>query len=243
MSAPGYVDLHCHWLPGIDDGVTSEAEGLDLLRVLCAAGFERVIATPHMRPGMFDNDRDAIEAGFRAMAPRVAAAQGMPAVGLGAEHFFDAAVFERLVAGRAMPYPGGHAVLVELPTDRPPLRLAERFFDLRRRHLRPVLAHPERYAFVADDPHWLDPLLDGGTVLLLDVAALVGKYGRRAERAARTLLENGYYYAACSDSHRPADVDAVSKGIEQLRRLAGDEEATFLLSEGPRNVLEGKVEV
>jgi protein-tyrosine phosphatase len=239
----GYVDLHCHWLPGIDDGVPTEAEGLELLRALRAAGFAQVVATPHMRPGMFDNDRDAIEASFGALAPRVAAAGDLPAVGLAAEHFFDATVFERILAGRALPYPGGHALLVELAPDRPPLRLAERFFDLRRRRLRPVLAHPERYAFVAEDFRWLDPLLDGGTLLLLDVAALVGKYGRRAERTAQRLLEGGYYYAACSDSHRPADVEAVSKGIERLRQQVGDGEASFLLSEGPRNVLEGKVDV
>jgi protein-tyrosine phosphatase len=239
----GYVDLHCHWLPGIDDGVPTPDEGLALLRALRGAGFERVVATPHMRPGMFDNDREAIEAAYGAMAARVAGADGMPAVGLAAEHFFDALVYERLLAGRALPYPGGHAALVELSPERPPVRLAERFFDLRRRRLRPVLAHPERYAFVADDERWLDPLLDGGALLLLDVAALVGKYGRRAERTARRLLENGYYYAACSDSHRPADVDAVAAGIERLRASAGDEEASFLLAEGPRNVLAGTVDV
>lgn len=239
----GYVDLHCHWLPGIDDGVTTEREGLDLLRALRGAGFEHVVATPHMRPGMFDNDRAAIEATFGAMAPRVAEAPGMPAVGLAAEHFFDATVFERLLEGRALPYPGGYGVLVELAPERPPLRLVDRFYDLRRKQLRPVLAHPERYAFVAEDPHWLDPLLDGGTLLLLDVAALVGKYGRRAERAAHRLLEGGYYYAACSDSHRPADVEVVARGIDRLRRDAGDEEASFLLSEGPRNVLAGTVDV
>ncbi|HEU4410543.1 MAG TPA: CpsB/CapC family capsule biosynthesis tyrosine phosphatase [Polyangiaceae bacterium] len=239
----GYVDLHCHWLPGIDDGVPSEAEGLELLRALGAAGFELVVATPHMRPGMFDNDRASIEASFGAMAPRVAAAPDLPAVGLAAEHFFDATIFERMLEGRALPYPGGYGVLVELSPERPPLRLADRFFDLRRKRLRPVLAHPERYAFVADDPRWLDPLLDGGTLLLLDVAALVGKYGRRAERTAHRLLEGGYYYAACSDSHRPADVDAVVRGIERLRRDAGDDEASFLLSEGPRHVLAGTVDV
>ncbi len=239
----GYVDLHCHWLPGIDDGVTTADEGLGLLRALRQAGFAQVVATPHMRPGMFDNDRDAIEASYAAMAARVAAADGMPAIGLAAEHFFDGVVYERLVAGRALPYPGGYGVLVELSPERPPLRLAERFFDLRRRRLRPVLAHPERYAFVAEDFRWLDPLLDGGALLLLDVAALVGKYGRRAERTAFRLLEGGYYYAACSDSHRPADVDAVVKGIDRLRESVGDEETAFLLAEGPRNVLSGKVDV
>jgi protein-tyrosine phosphatase len=51
----GFVDLHCHWIAGIDDGAPSEAEGVAMLKALNSAGFDRVIATPHMRVGMFDN--------------------------------------------------------------------------------------------------------------------------------------------------------------------------------------------
>ena len=110
------------------------------------------------------------------------------------------------------------------------------------KRLRPVLAHPERYAPIWKDRTLLDPLLDGGTVLLLDVAALDGKYGRRPEQTALDLLEDGYYSAACSDAHRPEDVSSVVRGIKRLTEVVGLEEAEFLLGEGPRQILEGRVE-
>jgi len=88
----------------------------------------------------------------------------------------------------------------------------------------------------------LDPLLDGGAVLLLDVAALAGKYGRAPRKAAEELLEEGYYYAACSDAHAARDVADVKKGIELLFDRLGPEEATFLLADGPRSILEGRIE-
>ena len=238
----GYVDLHCHFLPAIDDGVRTEAEGIELLRGLSSIGFERVVATPHMRPGMFDNDRAGMQTAFASMCARIETEGGMPSVELASEHWFDDVVFARLVAGEGAPYPGGHAALIEINPEMFPVRLAHAFFELRRKKLRPVLAHPERYAPVWDDEKVLEPLLDGGTVLLLDVAALVGKYGRKPERAAKRMLEEGYYYAACSDAHRPSDVDVVHRGIDELRVLMGDEETVFLLSEGPRNILSGKVE-
>ncbi|MDW8252145.1 MAG: CpsB/CapC family capsule biosynthesis tyrosine phosphatase, partial [Myxococcales bacterium] len=237
----GYIDLHCHWVPGIDDGVRSATEGVELLRRLRRAGFERVIATPHMRPGMFDNDRATIERSYEAMELLVAEQEGMPEVGLASEHYFDDSVFHRMLSGQGLCYPGSQALLIELNAEFFPLRLADRMIDLRRRKLRPVLAHPERYAAVWSKISVLDEILDAGVVLLMDVAALTGKYGRKPQKAAEALLAEGYYYAACSDAHRPSDVEEVRRGIDRLAALAGDKEAQFLLREGPQNILEGRV--
>jgi len=237
----GFVDLHCHWIAGIDDGAPTKDEGVAMLRALKSAGFDFVMATPHMRPAMFDNSKDTLSRAFESMGD-VLAETGLPEVGLSSEHYLDDVVFQRLMSGEALPYPGGKAVLVEFPNDAFPTRVADRFFDLRMKRLRPVLAHPERYRPVWKDPGVLDPLLDGGAVLLLDVAALVGKYGRATERAALHLLEEGYYEAACSDAHRAEDVDWVARGIERLKALEGQEEADYLLREGPLSILKGTVE-
>ncbi|HSN98178.1 MAG TPA: CpsB/CapC family capsule biosynthesis tyrosine phosphatase [Candidatus Nanopelagicales bacterium] len=241
----GFIDLHSHWVAGVDDGAKSFAESVALLTALRAAGFDTVVATPHMRPGMFDNDRERLTAAYEATCAAVsglAGLGGLPELALSSEHFFDDIVFQRLIEGRALPYPGGHAALVEFPSRSFPARVAHRFFDLRRRKIRPVLAHPERYEPVFHDRTVLDPLIDGGAVLLLDVAALVGKYGRAPRRAAEELLDEGYYYAACSDAHGAKDVGDVARGIEALFERVGAEEAMFLLREGPRGILEGKIE-
>lgn len=238
----GFIDLHCHWVAGIDDGVRTPQEGAELLVALHQVGFQRVVATPHMRPGMFDNTKSDLEAAYEETLRELDDAAALPELGLASEHFFDDVVFGRLMEGEALPYPGERAALIEFPTRQFPSRVADRFFDLRRRRIRPVLAHPERYEPVWDEPTRLDPLVDGGAVLLLDVAALVGKYGRAPRRSAEALLEDGYYYAACSDAHRPSDVSDVARGIERLFELVGEEEAEFMLNEGPRTILEGTVQ-
>lgn len=238
----GFVDLHCHWVAGIDDGARTLDDSIALLTALHEAGFDRVIATPHMRPGLFDNAKADLEAAYARTREAIAGAPGLPELALSSEHWFDDVVFQRLLSGEALPYPGGHAALVEFPTRTFPARVAHRFFDLRRKRIRPVLAHPERYEPVWKDPRVLDPLVDGGAVMLLDVAALVGKYGRAPRKAAEALLDEGYYHAACSDAHAARDVPEVAAGIRALFDRVGDEEATFLLSEGPRAILEGRVE-
>jgi protein-tyrosine phosphatase len=238
-----FIDLHCHWVVDIDDGVKSLDESVRLLRALKEAGFDRVVATPHMRPGMFDNDKSMLETAFASTRAKLASTTGLPAtLELASEHFVDDVVFERIVRGEALPYPGGRAVLLEFSPRAFPLMLANRFFDLMRKGLRPVIAHPERYEPVWADTAVLDPLMDAGGVLLLDVMALVGKYGKAAQRTAERLLEDGAYYAACSDSHKPSDIEAVTAGMRAVSRLAGEEELDFLFREGPTHILEGRVE-
>jgi protein-tyrosine phosphatase len=237
----GWVDLHSHWVANIDDGVRSVEAGLALLRGLRRVGFDTVVATPHMRPGMFDNDRAALIEAFEAMQPHLGGPD-LPAVHLASEHFLDEVVFGRLLRGEGLPYPGTgpggrRGVLVELPPQHFPPRLERLFFDLGRAGLRPVLAHPERYQPVWKDDTCLDPLLDAGVCLLLDVCALVGKYGRASQKAAEKLLDDEAYEAACSDAHRPEDADVVAEAVIVLAERVGREEADRLLGTAPRQLL------
>jgi protein-tyrosine phosphatase len=247
----GFVDLHCHWIAGIDDGARTVEASLLMLQGLKRAGFDTVMATPHMRPGMFDNDRAALQAAFDAMRPHLEGQPDLPVVYLASEHWFDEIVFARLIAGEALPYPDvdgprlpaaprtvrRRGVLVELPPQTFPPRIERRFFDLARAGLRPVLAHPERYQPVWKDDACLEPLLDAGACLLLDVCALVGKYGRASQKAAEKLLDDDAYEAACSDAHRPEDTAIVEEAIAALTKRVGEAETERLLGAGPRAIL------
>lgn len=243
---PGYVDLHCHWVANIDDGTRAPEAGIALLRGLHDLGFTVVMATPHMRPGMFDNDRAMLQGAYdrmRAPLAEAGAARPLPEVHLSSEHFFDEVVFERIRRGEACPYPSfdpkarKRGILIEFASDRFPMHAHNRFFDLHRAGYYPVLAHPERYAPVWADTAALEPVVGAGAHLLLDVCSLVGKYGRAAQRAAEKLLEEGAYAAACSDAHKPEDVDVVAKAIQRLEKLTGPDGATELLDHGPRRIL------
>jgi len=235
----GFIDLHCHWVAAIDDGARTFEQGLEMLRRLQTAGFSRVVATPHMRPGMFDNDKPALERAYAAMIETLPK-EGVPEIGLASEHWLDDVVFNRLTSGAGLPYPGGKAVLVELDPQRYPIALPARLIDLRRSGLAPVIAHPERYAPTWNDTETLQPLIDAGACLLLDVCALVGKYGERPKRAAEKLLEEDAYEAACSDAHRAEDADETAKAIVRLRKLVGDDETDRLMRRGPEAILKGQ---
>jgi len=236
-----FIDLHCHWLPGIDDGAPTVEEGLGMLVGLRLLGFELVIATPHMRPGLFDNDREALTQAYARVAPHVAKRAGTPQVELSSEHYFDDVVITRLRSGHGLPYPGGHAVLLEFYDIDFPIAVDHQLAELRRLGILPVIAHPERYQIVWRKPEVLERLVDVGAATLLDVAALAGKYGRQPRRSAEQLLEAGVYHAACSDAHRVRDLRDVERGMELIAKRYGDEELDLLFDDGPRQLLAGRI--
>ena len=237
----GFVDLHCHFVPGIDDGAKTREDGIELLRALAALGFESVVATPHMRPQLFDNTSEQLVRAFARFEESVRDEADLPRISLSSEHYFDEEVFRRLLAGDGLPYPGRRAVLLEF-YDMDFLPAVEnRLFELHRRRLVPVIAHPERYRCFWQSHEKLRTLVASGSTALLDLGALIGKYGKEPQRCARRLLEDGLYHAACSDAHRASDVDDVEDGLAFIEKHYGDEEVDLLLRKGPREILEGTV--
>ena len=231
-----YVDLHSHVIPGVDDGVQTVDQSRALLQGLAQLGFGRVVATPHMRTGKFDNDAAGLRAAMRALRAELGD-DGLPALDLAAEHHLDDVVFERLVRGEALPYPGGQAALVELPEARFPLGVEHRFFDLMVRGIRPVIAHPERYVphFTSSEP--LATWVSRGVAAQLDLMSLVGRYGKNQQRAAERMLGEGLYLVAASDAHHPRHLPRVEEGLRALEARVGASGARTLLVDGPRELL------
>ncbi|MDH5671694.1 MAG: protein tyrosine phosphatase [Myxococcales bacterium] len=242
LARPGYVDLHSHYIPAVDDGVHTRQEGVELCRGLSGIGFGAIVATPHMRTAMFDNERIELQAHFARFQAACGRDEGMPALGLAAEHFCDDVFWARFERGQVLPYPGERAALIELPVDAIPLGLEERVFRMNLKGVRPVLAHPERYAPLYSRTGAIERLLQQGVLPLLDVMSLEGKYGRRPRKAAERMLAEGVYYAACSDAHKPSDVARVAEGIARLRKRVGEAEAEAMLDERPRRILRGEVD-
>ncbi len=236
-----FIDLHCHPLPAVDDGVRTPEDGVALLVALATAGFGTVVATPHVRSGLWDNRRESREAARAvlqtAMDAALARGEVLPTLLLAGEHMFDDVFHDLLAKGEALTYPGGGAALVEFPYDHIPLRSELQLWRMGRAGVRPILAHPERYVPVQHSTDKYEEILGAGAWGILDVMSLVGAYGRRAEATAETLLRAGMYFAACTDAHKPADVPVVIEAIDVLRKRVGEDGVQRLLGTQPARVL------
>ena len=233
------VDIHCHCLPGLDDGPSTLDEAVALCRALVADGITAAVATPHQL-GRYDLQNGATE--VRQAVARLREALAAEAVPLRVEPGADVRVDERL--GRLLDLghvltlaDGGAYVLLELPHETyiEPLPLLR---ALVARGLRPVVSHPERHEHVARRPKLVVPWLRHGATLQVTAGSLAGDFGSSAERCAWDLVTAGSVAFVASDAHganrRPPRMTAA---IELIERRLGRAAAWRMCVDNPVRVL------
>ncbi len=235
----GFIDLHSHVLPGLDDGSQDLASSMQMLKGLASIGFETVCATPHQKAGQFLPDLAQIDAAHCELVEMVAAASLDLTIPLAAENMWDAVFFGRLQAGEIPSYDDGPAFLVEFPITQLPLGLDGHLFELGLKGRLPVIAHPERY-----EPLWKNKemlsMLAKRAAMVVDLGAVAGYHGRKQAKAARKMILTGVAHAAASDAHSPNDIRVAAEGIAWIRRKAGESAVTRLLRDNPKAILAGE---
>jgi protein-tyrosine phosphatase len=232
----GYVDLHSHVLPGLDDGSTDLDTSMNMLRGLAGLGYERVTATPHQKASQFLPAREQIAAAYAQTQAAVAAANLPLALSLAAENYWDHVFFERSLDGSFPRYDGGKAFLFEVSPEDLPARFEDTLFQLALRGHFPVLAHPERYRPFWDDLPRLQRL-GMRCALVVDLGALAGHHGAKQAKMARLLVSERIAHAAASDVHSPSDIKDAAEGIEWIRKKCGPAAVRRLLEDNPRQIL------
>ena len=211
------IDLHSHILPGLDDGVRTLEESVELAREAAAGGVEAIAATPHVRRD-FPTSADGMEAALREVQDAVAAAGIAIRVLAGGELALeqlgqrDPGELRRFGLGGNPAY-----LLVETPYHGWPLDVEDRFFRLRAAGITPVLAHPERNADVRSDLERVRRLVRAGTLVQVTASSLDGRGGRRARETALELVREGLVHLVASDLEDPL----VVIGEEEPLHLAG----------------------
>jgi protein-tyrosine phosphatase len=236
----GFVDLHSHVLPALDDGAAALGDSLELLRQLDAMGFEIVCATPHQKLGAFVPTKAAIDKAYAQVRAELASAAVPVELYLGAENFWDELFLERSRTSTQPTYTGGRAFLVEIHPQMTPPRLEETLFQIRCRGLLPVLAHPERYAAFWEQPERIAQIR-GSAALVVDLGALDGAHGPREHKAAQRLVKEGLAHAVATDVHSTADARSAGAGMAWIKKKLGADALTRLLSDHPRQILAGEL--
>ena len=236
--ALGFIDLHSHVLPGLDDGAREMSDSLQMLKLLGDMGFESVCATPHQKFGSLMPPLDAISAAYGAVQSTLPA--GSVELRLGFENMWDEVFLERSLSRTVPSYTGDQAFLFELPVAQMPPGLEQRLFVIHRGGKLPVMAHPERYVGLWSDPDRVETLRRQ-TALVIDLGALDGAHGTKQCKAARWMVEEGLAHAAASDCHQPSDLRFAGAGIAWIRKRLGEGAVRRLLSEGPRQILNGEL--
>ncbi len=237
-----WIDLHCHCLPGVDDGPNTLAGALELCRMLVAQGVGQVVATPHQL-GRYEGRNSALDirAAVARLSEELDRASILLKIQVGAEVRIDPGVATLLQRDQILSIADAKRyVLLELPLDISvnPVRLIH---QLGEQGIGTVIAHAERYAAVVRQPALVIDWIAAGAVLQINADSLLGESGGAIEACAWELLRRGTVAAVASDAH-----DAVRRKpriADVAQVLAGEVGATVarqLLRENPERILLGQ---
>ena len=193
----GFTDWHCHLLPGVDDGVQTLTETLQVLACYEEWGIREVWLTPHIMEDIPNTTR-ALKERFARLQQAYA---GNITLHLSAENMLDNLFEERLEQNDLLPLgKDGRHLLVETSYFNPPLHLTDLLKRIQQKGYIPVLAHPERYEYMDENDY---RALHGSQVRFqLNLPSLAGRYGKRVQAKAEWLLKQGFYDLCGTDTHR-----------------------------------------
>ncbi len=196
------IDLHCHLLPGIDDGPADVAAALEQARAHVAAGVETVVCTPHVSHN-YANTAVGIGAATVAFQAELVDA-GIPlTVRPGAEVSLSRAIEMPDEELSALHLGGGDYLLLEPPLGSEVPRLAQLVKGLSSRGHRILIAHPERCAAFHRDDTLLAELVRDGALVQLTAGSLAGGFGRTVQKLAMSMATRGLVHVVASDAHDP----------------------------------------
>jgi len=230
------IDLHCHVLPGIDDGPADLTGSLEMARRHVAAGVGTVVATPHVSwdhpngPELIARRTTELNAALER--------EGLPLTVLpGAEVALTRAVEMSAQELQALRLGGGPWLLLEAPMAVDAPGIEGMVGIVQSRGVRVLLAHPERCACFHGDPEMLGRLVAGGCTAQVTAGALQGFFGRTVLAAARRYVEQGLVHVVASDAH---DHERRAPGLAAAVDDAGYGPLTaWLTDEAPRAILDG----
>ena len=201
------IDIHCHLLPGIDDGPATVEAAMALAKALADDGITQVVCTPHVFPGRFENWRSSIAEEHARFAELLRGTDIALELIWAGEVRLTPEVLE-LLAKDELPFlgqVGGYrTMLLEMPDGQVPLGALNFVRRLTAAKVRPVIVHPERNRGVMERPERLRDFVDEGCYVQLTAGSLVGQFGARAQAVAATLVDKGWVHAVASDAHNVA---------------------------------------
>lgn len=208
----GYVDIHSHVLPGIDDGAQNIADTEFLLKEMKQLGFSKVITTPHTMKNVWDNTTETIKNAHHLVQKELPELSKKVALNCASEYFLDENLMQ-LIQQESLLTLKDNFILIEMSYLNAPIQLYDFLFELQLKGYQLVLAHPERYNYFHSNKKEFAKLKKAGCLFQLNVLATVGYYGKNVAETADYLLKEDLYDFVGSDIHHKNHVAAFQNKV------------------------------
>lgn len=233
------LDLHCHMLPGIDDGATDLDMALRMARIAVEDGIVMTACTPHVYPGLYDNDAAGIRLAVAALQTELDRHDIALKVVEGADVHLSPDIVDRLRAGHIPTIAGSRYLLLEPPHHVPPPRFEESVFQLMVAGYVPIITHPERLSWIEDHYAVFVRLVKAGAWMQVTAASVVGRFGKRPKYWSERMLDERLIHILATDAHHPSRrPPLLAEGRAAAALRVGEQEAEHMVLTRPRGIID-----
>lgn len=234
------VDIHSHILPQTDDGSQSLDESIEMCRASANDGIRVMVATPHAHDGKHTtHDPELLSQRVEELNSQL---RGNPKIVLGCELRFTHDIVRQLCDTHTAPtIAGGPYALIEFPHSMVPPGSERPLFELMSNRITPIIAHPERNGMLMNEPNRFYELVSNGVLGQMDTGSITGQFGKKVQKAARVMLENGLIHFIASDCHNTRNrLPGMSAAVALTAQFVGEEYARAMAYDNPSAVVEGR---
>lgn len=232
------IDIHAHIIPKIDDGADSFEEAYMMFLQAHDAGFTDIIATSHYIEGHFEADVIKRHAWIEAMNKVLNENKVNLKLHSGNEIYITQNLIKLIKDKKASTLANSKYVLFELPMNNNVKYLNEMIFEIKALGMIPVIAHPERYTYVQENPNILISLIEQGALFQANYASIVERYGKHAKNTVKKLLKANMIHFLGTDSHKKNDIySKMNEIMIELGKVISSEKIEELSTINPRHIL------
>lgn len=207
----GFVDIHNHILPGIDDGAKSVEDSLELIKGFGEFGVTDFICTPHIMENYYPNTPKTITNALATLQNGLKLKDlRQVKIKAAAEHMIDAGFESKLEENSVMPLADSY-ILIEMSYLQPSLNLFDMVDKISTKSLYPILAHPERYNFLHGKLKSFEEFKKKGMLLQMNILSISGYYGKEVQKTAITLLNNNLIDFIATDIHNSRQLNGLKE--------------------------------
>lgn len=206
------IDIHCHILPGVDDGAKHLEDSIAMAKQAISEGIHTIIATPHHKNGRYNNPKNSVLADLTRLNERIQQEQIPLTIIPGQEVRIHGELIEGYQQDEILTLTGTSRYLfVELPTNHIPRYTEQILFDIQMRDLVPIIVHPERNTALQEQPERLYHFVQNGALTQITASSLTGKFGTKIKKFTNEIIEHNLTHFVASDAH-----NTKSRGFNML---------------------------
>lgn len=232
------IDIHSHLIPNVDDGAKSAEETIDLMKEAEKAGITDIILTPHYIVNSYEQNAETLILLKDKLQQILNNEHININLYIGMEVYITDNLVDILKQNKILTLAGSKYLLMELPLNTSVQYLDMVIFKLIENNIIPIIAHPERYRLVQENPNKVQELIDSGCLIQSNIGSILGIYGKQAKKTIKYLLKNNLIHFLATDTHKKNTLyPLLGKAIKKVEKIAGKEKVTELTNVNAQKIL------